>query len=136
MKLTANTFQQWLTELDETPAQEIPLIMPKYKLETSYDLVPQCKRLGIKDAFGGEADFSGMGWEKGELWISRIVHKAYVDVNEEGTEAAAATAVAMVTGAVPYHLPFRADHPFLFMIRHNETGAILFMGRMTNPKSM
>jgi serpin B len=134
-QLTGENVQQWLSELDKAPVQKIELYMPKYKLETGYDLVPPCKALGMKDAFdtSGKADFSGMGWPKGKLWISQIKHKAFVEVNEEGTEAAAATAVGMQATAVRFYPVFRADHPFLFLIRDNQTGSILFMGRMVNP---
>ncbi|OPY88025.1 MAG: Serpin (serine protease inhibitor) [Syntrophus sp. PtaU1.Bin208] len=76
-----------------------------------------------------------MGWRKGELWISQIKHRAFVEVNEEGTEAAAATVVAMVTMALREPPMFRADHPFLFLILDNSTESILFMGRVVNPKS-
>lgn len=134
-QLSGQNVQQWLTELDKAPIQEIELYMPKYKLETGYDLVPPCKALGMKDAFdtSGKADFSGMGWPKGKLWIFQIKHKAFVEVNEEGTEAAAATAVGMQATAVRFYPVFRADHPFLFLIRDNQTGSILFMGRVVNP---
>ncbi|MCH8963893.1 MAG: serpin family protein [Planctomycetes bacterium] len=136
-QLTEQNLQQWLAELDEAPAQEIELYLPKYKLETDYDLVPPCNALGMKDAFdtSGKADFSGMGWQKGTLWISQIKHKAFVEVNEEGTEAAAATGVEMGRTSVPRYPVFRADHPFLFMIRDNPTGSILFMGRLVDPDS-
>lgn len=88
----------------------------------------------MKDAFDhGKADFSGMGFKKGDLWISQIKHKAFVEVNEEGTEAAAATAVTMVTTAIRKLPLFRADHPFIFIIRDNQTGSILFMGRLADP---
>ncbi len=90
--------------------------------------------MGMKDAFSPRADFTGMGWQMGYLWIGQIKHRAFVEVNEEGTEAAAATAVEMVTKAMPQREPiFRADHPFLFLIRDNQTGTILFMGRIANP---
>ena len=89
--------------------------------------------MGMPDAFTTKADFSGMTGNK-ELFISAVVHKAFVDVNEEGTEAAAATAVTMRMTAVSTPPPaFRADHPFLFMVRHNPSGSILFMGRVVNP---
>jgi serpin B len=92
--------------------------------------------MGMKSAFDPDtADFSGMT-DKEALFISVVIHKAFVDVNEEGTEAAAATGIAM-TGAAfaePKEPPvFRADHPFVFMIRDNRNGAILFLGRITNP---
>jgi serpin B len=99
--------------------------------------------MGMKEAFDGNmADFSGMASRKtmqrdGNLYISAVIHKAYVDVNEEGTEAAAATAVhGMTAGGVHRPEPpiiFRADHPFLFLIRDNRSGSILFLGRVTNP---
>jgi len=72
---------------------------------------------------------------KKELFISAVVHKAYIDVNEEGTEAAAATGVIMRLTAVAEPLVFRADRPFLFLIRDNVTESILFIGRVTNPKT-
>ncbi|SEM70257.1 serpin B [Syntrophus gentianae] len=136
-QLTRDNLQQWLAELKAAPAEKTELYLPKFKLETGYDLVPPCQALGMKDAFddSGKADFSGMGWRKGELWISQIKHKAFVEVNEEGTEAAAATVVAMVAMALREPPVFRADHPFLFLIRDNSTGSILFLGRMVNPKS-
>ena len=90
------------------------------------------KAMGMKDAFGDKADFSGMSSAKPPLYISAVVHKAFVDVNEEGTEAAAATGVAVKTLA-DYGEWFRADHPFLFLIRDNATGSILFLGRCLNP---
>ena len=92
--------------------------------------------MGMPIAFTGEADFSGMTGEK-DLFISRVVHKAFVDVSEEGTEAAAATGVMMEMGvSVQPLLPpavFRADHPFLFIIRDNHSGSILFIGRVVDP---
>jgi serine protease inhibitor len=135
-QLTTRNLKQWLAELEKEPAQETELFMPKFKLETGYDLVSPCIKLGMKDAFdAGKADFRGMGWPKGELWISQIKHKAFVEVNEEGTEAAAATAVEMSTKSIQSYPVFRADHPFLFMIRDNQTGSILFMGRIVEPSS-
>ena len=86
-------------------------------------------------AFSDKADFSGISSQR-DLLISAVVHKAFVDVNEEGTEAAAATGIAMSTMAarVPTPTPvFRADHPFLFLIRDTKTGGILFLGRLTKP---
>jgi len=137
MQLTTQNLKQWLGRLDKRPARTLRLYLPRYKLETGYDLVPACRKMGIKDAFdtGGKADFRGMGWRKGALWISQIKHKAFVEVNEEGTEAAAATAVEMATTSVRQDPVFRADHPFLFMIRDNQTGSILFIGRIIDPNS-
>jgi serpin B len=91
--------------------------------------------MGMKRAFSGEADFSGISSAEA-LYISAVLHKAYVDVNEEGTEAAAATGVEMRPMAArrPQPVPvFRADHPFLFLIRDKREGSVLFMGRLMNP---
>jgi serpin B len=133
-QMTEQNVRQWLAELDKATLTEIKLYIPKFKLETGCDLVSPCRTLGMKDAFQrGKADFSGMGWPKGDLWISQIKHKAFVEVDEEGTEAAAATAVEMRATAVRDYPVFRADHPFLFLIRDNQTGTILFMGRMVDP---
>jgi len=133
-QMTGENLKQWMSELDRMPAVEARLSIPKYKMEAGYDLAEPCKSLGIREAFmSGRADFSGMGFPKGKLWISQIKHKAFVEVNEEGTEAAAATAVVMQTTAVRKYPVFRADHPFLFIIRDNRTESILFMGRLADP---
>jgi len=89
------------------------------------------KALGMENAFGPGADFSGIFGMRGP-WIDAVLHKAFVDVNEGGTEAAAATAVVMIVSAAP---EFRADHPLLFLIRDRTTGAVLFLGRLVNPKA-
>jgi serine protease inhibitor len=95
--------------------------------------------MGMVKAFNGrEADFSGMNASgKPDLYISAVLHKAFVDVNEEGTEAAAATAVIMMARSAPRSRPFvptfKADRPFLFLIRDTQSGTILFFGRVTNP---
>jgi serpin B len=135
-QLTIQNLNEWLAKLDNQKVEEVELFLPKFKLETRYDLVFPFENMGMKDAFKmNVADFSGMGWAKGDLWIGQIKHKAFVDVNEEGTEAAAATAVEMVMKSMPYNPVFRADHPFIFIIRDNQSGAIVFMGRMVNPGS-
>ena len=95
--------------------------------------------MGMPTAFSGAADFSGMDGAQ-DLYISDVYHKAYIEVNEEGTEAAAATGVVMRWAAVapgseePVPV-FRADHPFLFLIQDDDTGAILFAGQVTDPTS-
>ncbi len=135
-KLSVENLGEWLNKIDSSPARNTDLYLPKFKFETDYNLVPACAALGIKDAFDASAaDFSGMGWPKGKLWISQIKHKAFVEVNEEGTEAAAVTAVEMATKSISMDPVFRADHPFIFIIRENATGSILFMGRMSDPGS-
>jgi serpin B len=135
-QLTDQNLKGWLAKLDKQQAEKIGLFLPKFKLETNYNLVPPFSKLGIKDAFVmSRADFRGMGWPKGRLYISQIKHKAFVEVNEEGTEAAAATAVEMATKSFRQDPVFRADHPFLCLIRDNQSGSILFMGRIVNPDS-
>jgi serpin B len=130
------------------PAGTVIVTMPKFKIEAKFDLGDTLKAMGMKKAFDVKmADFTGVASRKtmqrdGELYnfyISAVIHKAYVDVDEEGTEAAAATAVLGKTGATGFHPPppppiiFRADHPFMFLIRDNRSGSILFIGRVTNP---
>ncbi len=127
----------WLNEVIRAMrAREVEVYLPRFRLEWGVrSLVPELKALGMDDAFGGDADFSGMDGT-GNLLISDVLHKAFVEVNEEGTEAAAATAVIMMEMAMPAPPPvFRADHPFLFLIRENSTGSILFMGRMSRPEN-
>ena len=132
-RLSKTMLQQWLANLDKTRAREIALTIPKYSLSTKYDLLSPCKEMGIKEAFvPGKADFSGIG---AKLYISQIEHAAFVEVSEQGTEAAAATGGAMAAAAIIMPPVFIADHPFLFMIRDNQNKTILFMGRLVDPKS-
>ena len=115
--------------------QQVKVFFPKFQLETQYSLPAVLGAMGMPTAFTSSADFSGMDGRQ-DLLINDVVHKAYVDVNEEGTEAAAATGVVMNMAAVRVEGPvpvFRADHPFVFLIRDNNTGTVLFMGRVTNP---
>ena len=111
--------------------------LPRFKFEQKYDLNQDLIDMGMVDAFGGNADFSGIK-ESGarDLYISDVIHKSFVEVNEEGTEAAAATAVVMKEyggGGQEVPVDFRADHPFIFLIEHKETGQILFMGKVEDP---
>lgn len=136
--LTAHNLNSWLEKLDKENLQKVRLYLPKFKLETDYDLKNPLQKMGMKDAFEENiADFRGMGFpKKGDVWIGQIKHKAFVEVNEEGTEAAAATAVEMVTKSIHHDPVFRADHPFFFIIRHNPSGSIVFMGRVVDPGKM
>ena len=114
--------------------REVQVALPRFKTTAEFSLKDTLVAMGMADAFDpGRADFSGMTGAK-DLSISAVVHKAFVDVNEEGTEAAAATAVVARMTAVAEPPPeFRADHPFLFLIRDTKTGAILFLGRILDP---
>ncbi|WP_353683656.1 serpin family protein [Thermodesulfovibrio sp. 3907-1M] len=115
----------------------VELYLPRFKFETEYSLNSVFAEMGMPTAFSNFADFSGMDGTK-KLKIDKVIHKAFVEVNEEGTEAAAATAVVMVTKSALNEpkkpVVFRADHPFIFIIQHNKTGAILFIGRVYEPK--
>jgi serpin B len=114
----------------------VHVTLPKFKTEKSFTLNKPLKALGMKAAFEG-ADFSGMHTGGEQLDITAVIHKAFVDVNEEGTEAAAATGVVVGrTSAAPPPTPkyFKADHPFLFLIRDQKTGTVLFLGRVENPR--
>jgi serpin B len=134
--LTASNLQQWLHQLGPVP--KVIVTLPKFKSTQQFELGATLRAMGMPAAFGAGADFSGMTGKR-DFAISEVIHKAYIDVNEEGTEAAAATAVTMRTMAmrpVEQAPPiFRADHPFVFLIRDNRSDSILFMGRMANPDS-
>ena len=130
--LQSANFGSWLAKMS---MQKVEVTLPRFKLEKDLSLGNQLQNLGMRDAFDeNAADFSGMS--KTFLYISKVLHKAFVEVNEEGTEAAAATAVIMDTKSVDIDEPviFRADHPFFFVIRDIDSGSILFMGRMADPK--
>jgi serpin B len=117
-------------------SRRVMVYFPKFTLETKYSLPDTLGAMGMPTAFTDRADFSGMDGTK-NLLINDVIHQAFVDVNEEGTEAAAATGVVMRLAVAPVNpepVPvFRADHPFIFIIQDDETGAILFMGRVINP---
>lgn len=117
------------------PRATVQTTLPRFKLRYQADLAKLLAGMGMPLAFSGNADFSGMTRAE-SLLISNVIHEAYVDVNEEGTEAAAATAVVMKAVAMPMQrevVTFTADHPFLFLIRDNASRAILFVGRVTDP---
>lgn len=122
----------WRNSLKE---QKVIVFLPKFTTNFKLDLCEKLKSMGMIDAFVfGQANFSGMDGRPNWLFISRVIHQAYVNVNEEGTEAAAATAVVMRMGGFAGLPPvFRADHPFIFLIQENKTGSILFIGRITDP---
>lgn len=131
-QLTPLQLEKWTGNLSH---EKVQVWLPKIKLNSTFGLENTLPGMGMKDAFdGSKADFSGMDGKK-DLFISAVIHQAYIDVNEKGTEAAAATAVVM-RKAGPVASPpieFRADHPFIFLIRDQQTRSILFMGRVMNP---
>ena len=124
--LSAENWASWLSQF--SPVRENSMmIIPRFKLEYEASLNDTLKALGMDIAFGSGADFSGMG---PSLFISEVRHKAVVEVNEEGTEAAAVTVVVGVTSLPPI---FRVDRPFFFAIYDTKTETILFMGTVTEP---
>ena len=115
------------------PQERVRVFLPKFKLETQYNLTDTLSKMGMVNAFTQKADFSGLDGTADNV-VSIAVHKAFVEVNEEGTEAAAATAAAVCRSTSFSPIPdFRADRPFVFLIRDRETGAILFLGRFAKP---
>ncbi|XP_023958597.1 serpin B10-like isoform X2 [Chrysemys picta bellii] len=131
-ELTYEKLSKWTSpEMMKTTGVE--LFLPRIKLEESYNLKSTLSSMGMKDAFSqSQADFKGMS-EHNDLFLSQVFHKSFVEVNEEGTEAAAASAVVVVVRSSLNHVRFKADHPFLFFIRHNKTNSILFFGRFCSP---
>ncbi|XP_027764579.1 serpin B6-like isoform X2 [Empidonax traillii] len=131
-ELTYEKLIDWINPemMDST---EVRVSLPRFKLEENYDLKPILSSMGMPDAFDlGKADFSGIS-SGNELVLSEVVHKSFVEVNEEGTEAAAATAAIMMMRCAMIVPDFTADHPFLFFIRHNKSSSILFCGRFCSP---
>tara|TARA_Y100000310_G_C20702557_1_gene831266 strand:+ start:3737 stop:4975 length:1239 start_codon:yes stop_codon:yes gene_type:complete len=127
--LNAQKFEEYRDSLWKT---ELPIFIPKFKFEEKYFLKENLSNLGMKEAFTTKADFSGIANE--DLLISSVIHQTFVEVNEEGTEAAAATVIAIgVTSAPPEPYIFRADHPFIFAIVDNESGLIIFLGKVADP---
>jgi serpin B len=111
----------------------VALTFPRFSIETKAQLADVLTALGMPTAFSGAADFSGITTAE-QLEISDVIHQANIDVDEKGTEAAAATAVVMRAGSAPGEpVTFRVDRPFLFALRDVPTGAILFLGRVADP---
>ncbi|XP_063729881.1 leukocyte elastase inhibitor-like isoform X2 [Eleginops maclovinus] len=132
-ELTYEKFVEW-TRGNMMGETKVEVKLPRFKMEESYDLKEILKSMGIVDAFDVTmSDFSGMS-KANDLFLSQVVHKAFVEVNEEGTEAAAATAGLIAVTSVQITAQFNADHPFLFFIRHNPTMSILFAGRYCSPE--
>ena len=131
--LTVENLTGWLGNL---APRNVQVSLPKFRAESEFSLRKALSAMGMPTSFSDRADFSGIDPQHG-LAISEVVHKAFVDVSEQGTEAAAATGITMRATAMRMPEPavvFRADHPFLFLIRDTNTGAVLFIGRLTKPQ--
>lgn len=132
--LTVKHINRWI---QASKTQNTQVYLPKFTIESAFSLKNVLESMGMREAFlWPGADFSGMDGRE-LLYLSEALHKAWVKVDEKGTEAAAATAVVMAAGSAPGREinMFRADHPFLFLIRENSSGSILFMGKVHDPSA-
>jgi serine protease inhibitor len=127
--LTPKNLETWLEALKE---REVQVFLPKFTMTSRFDLSRTLVAMGMADAFGHAADFSGMDGTKA-LYISAVIHQAFVEVSEQGTEAAAASGVSIGTKAFMQPPVFRADHPFVLIIHNHRPGSLLFLGRVSNP---
>jgi serpin B len=131
-KLNPANLAAWLGKLQRN---KVDLTLPKFKMTAEFELSKTLSEMGMPLAFTDKADFSGICSSE-QLQIGAVVHKAFVDVDEKGTEAAAATAVGVKAAMAVAPRPpvvFKADHPFLFLLRDRTTDSVLFMGRVTDP---
>jgi serpin B len=133
---TSGVAGEWIQKLE--PVDKVILTLPRFTMTQEFELSGTLSAMGMAQAFSGAADFSGMTG-KPNFSISAAIHKAYIDVNEKGTEAAAATAIVMRATAMRREAPepppvvFRADHPFLFILLDTRSGSMLFLGRVADP---
>lgn len=123
--------------IEQMRSQKVVVFLPRFKMESKFELRDTLGKMGMPEVFGPAANFSGLDGTR-DLCISKVFHKAWVAVSEEGTEAAAATAVTMDLKGAPMNPPppppvFRADHPFIFCIRDTRSGSLLFLGRVADP---
>jgi serpin B len=126
--LKSMTVEKWNTTISALKEQELQLSLPRFKSENKFLLNDPLIAMGMPLAFTGAADFSRMSNE--HLLISKVIHKTYISVDEDGTEVAAVTAIEMIKTSMPMYPIIRADHPFIFVIREKSTGVILFIGKM------
>lgn len=130
-RLTAEALARWSAALE---VKNVHLFLPRFRAESSFDLAETLRALGLKRALDPKgADFGAMA-DTRELFLGRVVHKTFVSVDEQGTEAAAATAMMAFGADGDEPVIFSVDRPFLFLIRDNKTGSVLFMGRITDPR--
>ncbi|XP_077209577.1 leukocyte elastase inhibitor-like [Paroedura picta] len=131
-ELTGEALSKW-TSPEEMEETEVRVYLPKVQLEDNYELKSTLSRLGVTDAFdAGRSDFSGMS-DSDHLVLSQVFHKCFVDINEEGTEAAVSSVADIASRSEGDAVLFAAEHPFLFFIRHNKSKSILFFGKFCSP---
>lgn len=133
-QLSESRLTEWIAD---AAYRQVDVFLPRFTVTSQLSLRPILTALGMDVAFSDQADFSGM-IAQAQVSISDVLHKAFIDVNEEGTEAAAATGVVIGVTSImdPQPVPvFKADHPFLFLIQEKQTGSVLFFGRLQNPAS-
>jgi serpin B len=131
--LEQESWSEWTTALHDA---QVDLALPKFELSYEIALKDVLSSLGMGIAFiPSEADFTRMYNGPNDLYISKVRHKTFVKVNEEGTEAAAATSVDVGVTSVPQFVQFKVDRPFVFIIRENHSGAIMFMGKIYDPSN-
>ena len=129
-QLTFENLQESLSALETSRPDEMEVYLPKFKLTQQFDMNDILSKMGAEEMFiHGKANFTGI--TEDSLYVSKVVHKAFVEVNEEGTEAGAATGIGINT--LSLKPMFNANHPFMFLIRHSDSGAILFLGRLMKP---
>jgi serpin B len=132
-RLSAEQVAAWVAEMQP---RKVEVFLPRIRLTQELQLKETLQQIGLASPFTAKADFRGMDGGKDPLWLTAVVHKAFVDVQEQGTEAAAATAATMSlnrASAQPEKQQFRVDRPCLFVIRDRKTGSILFLGRLADP---
>jgi serpin B len=131
--LDSTTLQAWLAALDFSKERSLHVTLPRFGIRYSADLAAALKEIGVVSAFDTRyADFSALNGNRG-LYVSAALHRAYIEVNEEGTEAAGASLELVGTLGIELSGEFKVDHPFIFLIRDNATGCLLFLGRVVNP---
>ena len=136
-RLTGARLKEWTERLRAAAPAEVVLAMPKVELKTRYELPPTLQAMGMRLAFTNMANISGITYAE-RIKIDKVIHQTFLAVDEDGTEAAATTAVTIVPVSArigPPPIEFRADHPFFFIIRDNRSGAALFMGRIEQPQA-
>ncbi len=139
--MTPDSFAGLIDDIETAATKRVNVFLPKVKVEADYQLNDVLIGLGLTDGFSASADFSRLieGAGPGDLVISQVLHKTFLEIDEKGTEAAAATAIIMERSAIeiPQEEPieFRADHPYLIALRHRPTGAVVFMGRIEEPST-